>query len=52
MSRIGRLPVAIPDGVTVNIDKENNVTVSGKLGTLTQKVDKVINVEVKDNQVF
>ena len=51
MSRIGRLPVEIPNGVAVSVDAENVVTVNGKLGTLTQKVDKVINVEVKDNQV-
>lgn len=51
MSRIGRLPVEIPNGVTVSVDAENVVTVNGKLGTLTQKVDKVIKVEVKDNQV-
>ena len=51
MSRIGRLPVEIPNGVTVTVDNDNVVTVSGKLGTLTQKVDRVIKVEVKDNQV-
>ena len=51
MSRIGRLPVSIPSGVTVNVDENNNVTVSGKLGTLAQKVDKIIKVEVKDNEV-
>ena len=51
MSRIGRLPVEVPNGVTVSVDAENVVTVNGKLGTLTQKVDKVIKVEVKDNQV-
>jgi large subunit ribosomal protein L6 len=51
MSRIGRLPVEIPNGVTVSVDAENVVTVNGKLGTLNQKVDKVIKVEVKDNQV-
>ena len=51
MSRIGRLPVEIPNGVTVTVDANNVVTVSGKLGTLTQKVDRVIKVEVKDNQV-
>ncbi len=51
MSRIGRLPVEIPQGVNVQVDSNNLVTVSGKLGTLSQKVDKLIKVEVKDNQV-
>ena len=51
MSRIGRLPIEIPNGVTVTVDGNNLVTVTGKLGTLSQKVDKVIKVEVKDNQV-
>jgi large subunit ribosomal protein L6 len=37
MSRIGRLPVEIPQGVNVQVDDNNLVTVSGKLGTLSQK---------------
>ena len=45
MSRIGNNPVAIPEGVTVDI-KDNVVTVKGKLGELTQNFDSVeINVE-------
>ncbi len=51
MSRIGRLPVDIPNGVNVTVDDNNLVTVSGKLGTLTQVVDRVIKVENKDNQI-
>lgn len=50
MSRIGRLPVEIPSGVNVSVN-ENVVTVNGKLGTLSQNVDKLIKVEVKDNKV-
>ncbi len=50
MSRIGRLPVAIPAGVTVTVDG-HNVTVAGKLGTLTQVVDKTISVKVENNEV-
>ena len=34
MSRIGRLPVAIPAGVTVEIAENNKVTVTGPKGTL------------------
>lgn len=51
MSRIGRMPVVIPNGVNVTIDNDNVVTVEGKLGKLSQIVDKVINVEVKDGHV-
>ena len=36
MSRIGNNPVAIPEGVTVDV-KDNVVTVKGKLGELTQE---------------
>ena len=50
MSRIGRLPVAIPDGVTVSCDN-NVVTVKGKLGELTQKIDSVINVTIDNGHV-
>ena len=50
MSRIGRLPIDIPAGVTVTVNGLN-VTVAGKLGTLTQDVDKTISVKVEGNQV-
>ncbi|MBT8190831.1 MAG: 50S ribosomal protein L6 [Bacteroidia bacterium] len=39
MSRIGNAPISIPDGVTINVDKGNLVTVKGPKGELTQKVD-------------
>ncbi len=45
MSRIGRLPIEIPAGVTVNVSNENVVTVKGPLGELSQEVNKVITVE-------
>lgn len=51
MSRIGRMPIEVPNGVTVTVDNDNIVTVSGKLGTLSQKVDKLIKVEVNNNVV-
>ncbi|WP_298514323.1 50S ribosomal protein L6 [uncultured Kordia sp.] len=40
MSRIGKNPVSIPAGVTVDI-KDGQVTVKGKLGELTQQVDSI-----------
>ncbi|HOP00424.1 MAG TPA: 50S ribosomal protein L6 [Bacteroidales bacterium] len=51
MSRIGKLPVNLPAGVTVNISSDNVVSVKGPLGELTRVVDKDINLEVADNQV-
>ena len=45
MSRIGRLPVPVPAGVTVTIAEDNTVTVKGPKGELSQKVNKDIKVE-------
>ena len=44
MSRIGKMPIQIPAGVTVTVDAENNVTVKGPKGELSQKVNKDITV--------
>ncbi len=49
MSRIGNNPVAIPEGVTVDI-KDNVITVKGKLGELTQEYSDV-NIKVEDGNV-
>jgi large subunit ribosomal protein L6 len=51
MSRIGKLPIEIPAGVTVSVSNENVVNVKGPLGELSQKVDPEIDVEIADNQV-
>lgn len=51
MSRIGRAPVQIPQGVQVTIN-DHLVTVTGPLGTLTQKIDKSIDVKVEDGHVL
>ena len=50
MSRIGNNPVAIPEGVTVDV-KDSVVTVKGKLGTLTQNYDS-IEIKVEDGSVW
>lgn len=52
MSRIGKLPVNLPKGVTVDISDTNLVSVKGPLGELSQKVDADLKVEVKDNQII
>ena len=50
MSRIGNNPVAIPEGVTVDI-KDGVVTVKGKLGELKQNFDSV-EIKVEDNKIL
>jgi len=52
MSRIGRLPIAIPAGVTVTIDSTNLVTVKGPKGTLTQQVNKDITVKQEGAEIL
>ena len=51
MSRIGRLPIPVPAGVTVTIDDDNTVTVKGPKGELSQKVNKDIKVEVVGSEI-
>ena len=46
MSRIGKLPVNLPAGVTVTVSDDNVVTVKGPHGTLSQKVNENIKVTV------
>ena len=47
MSRIGKLPINIPAGVTVTVSKENLVTVKGPKGELSQEVNPDIKVSVE-----
>jgi large subunit ribosomal protein L6 len=51
MSRIGKLPVNLPKGVTVSVSDTNMVSVKGPLGELTQRVDKDLKVEVVGNEI-
>lgn len=48
MSRIGREPVNIPAGVTIDV-KENEFSVKGPLGTLVQDYDPLITIKVENN---
>ena len=52
MSRIGKLPVNLPAGVTVEVAAGNVVKVKGPLGQLSQKVDADITVAVEDNVAY
>lgn len=51
MSRIGKLPITIAEGVTINVSDENVVTVKGALGELSQKVDTDIEVSIEDGVI-
>lgn len=51
MSRIGKLPVNLPAGVSVEIMPGNVVKVKGPLGELSQKVDPDINITIEDNEI-
>jgi large subunit ribosomal protein L6 len=48
MSRIGRLPVALPAGVEVKVSDSNLVTVKGPKGELQEQISKLIKIEITD----
>lgn len=52
MSRIGKQPVTIPQGVTITVGNDNVVTVKGPKGELKQPIDRDIKLEVKDGQLI
>ena len=52
MSRIGRMPIALPEGVNVTIADGNVVTVKGKLGTLTQQLSPRMTITVNGNEMI
>ena len=49
MSRIGKLPITVPAGVTVKVDEENMVVVTGPKGTLSQQVNPDITLKQEGN---
>lgn len=51
MSRIGKMPVSIPAGVTVTVADDNTVTAKGPLGTLMQTVDPDIKVSIEGTEL-
>ena len=52
MSRIGKLPIAIPAGVEVKIGAENEVTVKGAKATLTRKLHKDMIIKNEGGQII
>jgi large subunit ribosomal protein L6 len=51
MSRIGKQPVVIPQGVTITVGNDNVVTVKGPKGELKQQIDRDIKVEIQESQL-
>lgn len=51
MSRVGRLPIAIPAGVTVTVSENNTVTVKGPKGELVQAMNADMTIAVENNEV-
>ena len=51
MSRVGKAPIAVPAKVTVTVEKDNLVTVSGPKGALTQKFDPDMQIAVENGQL-
>jgi large subunit ribosomal protein L6 len=51
MSRIGKAPISLPAGVTISVSGSNLVAVKGKLGELTQQVDRDIIVKVDGDTI-
>jgi large subunit ribosomal protein L6 len=51
MSRIGKKPIGIPSGVTITVNKDNEIVVKGPKGELRQSVDRDIAIEVIDNRI-
>lgn len=48
MSRIGKAPISLPSGVTVEVSAGNVVTVKGKKGQLNQQIDPDLSVKIED----
>ena len=51
MSRIGRMPIAVPANVTVTIADGNVVTVKGPLGTLSEKLSTKLTIKQENNEI-
>ena len=52
MSRIGRMPIAIPNGVDIKIDSDNFIIVKGPKGTLDRQLHKDMIVKVENSEIL
>ncbi|MCR5502553.1 MAG: 50S ribosomal protein L6 [Lachnospiraceae bacterium] len=51
MSRVGKMPIAVPAGVTVDIAENNNVTVKGPKGTLTRQFTPEMEIKLEGAEI-
>ena len=51
MSRIGRMPIAIPAGVTVDIAENNKVTITGPKGTLERVLPSEMDIKMEGSEI-
>ena len=51
MSRIGRMPIAVPAGVTVEVAENNHVTVKGPKGTLERTLPSEMDIKVENSEI-
>ncbi len=51
MSRVGKMPIAIPSGVNIDIAENNKVTVKGPKGTLERVLPSKLTIKVEDGQI-
>lgn len=51
MSRIGKLPITIPSGVSINVNEDNVVTVKGPKGELSQQVSPGMKIEIENESL-
>jgi large subunit ribosomal protein L6 len=52
MSRIGKLPISIPAGVSIQLEEGNAITIKGPKGTLTRKLSREMKIEEKGGQII
>ena len=52
MSRIGKMPIAIPAGVTIDIAENNTITVKGPKGTLTRVLSPEMEIKVEGTEII
>lgn len=51
MSRIGKMPIAVPAGVTVDIAENNNVTITGPKGTLNRVLPSEMTIKFENDEI-
>lgn len=51
MSRIGKAPIELPEGIEINVSKGNLVTVKGPKGELSQQIDPALTLEMENGEL-